>query len=184
MPGIVLHQFKAVYWPIPKNACSTIKQQYVELLGFDQTTFLKVHDAPFEYTQNSINGYENFAFVRNPYARLYALWFDKVKDETEFDCNVFGGLDDVVWLGMPFFEFASTILLQKTRFDPHWMPQHTQMPNECRIFKLELCCLPFLFPKKNQHSISDWHLAYDESLYQLVGNYYQKDFDMFGYDRR
>lgn len=48
MPGIVIRKNKAVYWPIPKNACTAIKLHLCNYIGIPAGE--NPHDAPFEWT--------------------------------------------------------------------------------------------------------------------------------------
>lgn len=47
------------------------------------------NDAPFEWTDGVIDGFDNFAIVRNPYIRLFSLWKNKRIIDERLDMNVF-----------------------------------------------------------------------------------------------
>jgi len=182
MPGIVLHQMKAVYWPVYKSGSTLLKRHFAQILGMGEFPGMLIHSAPFEKTDGTIPDYEDFSFVRNPYVRLYSLWCHKVMDSNyPFDPNVFGGLEGLIVPGMPFIDFSYTVLFQKKRLDPHWTAQVTQMPVECRTFQIELSPLRFLFPQDNHNLKGLWQTAYNDALLGFVRNYYKKDFIRFGY---
>lgn len=181
MPGIVIHPLKAVYWPIPKNGSTMLKRHFANLLGVNVPINGPIHFANFEMTEDGISEYENFTFVRNPYLRLYSLWCDKADGARELDPNVFGGLENIILPNMPFIDFAYTIFFQNKRQDPHWLPQVTQVPDTCTVFKIEESPLRFLFQKENHRTKGRWQTAYNAALLEFVYEYYKKDFIRFGY---
>lgn len=152
-----------------------------------------IHGVDFLFTESPIDGYKNFAFVRNPYARLYSLWVNKVASghliEDGFinglDNNVFCDLTHIIYSGMEFKDFVYAILDPDVPLDPHWAPQYTQFPDGCICFKIcdhnEL--LTTLFPVENESINKSWQDAYDKELRGFVYSYYKKSFEMFGYPK-
>lgn len=90
---------RAVYCPIPKVACSTLKMWWAELEGYDSAAFacfcgerrklnaehgrlnerFKLYQpgSDFSYEPVSEKSWFRFAFVRNPWARLVSSFVDK-----------------------------------------------------------------------------------------------------------
>lgn len=190
MPGIVIHSTKSVYWPIPKNACSTVKKRVCELENLDPGN--NVHTAPFEWTtRGNYLEYMNFAIVRNPYARLFSLWQDKFVENVVHgdvpDPNVFGQFGDRFKLGMDFHEFVHTVIsIPYREADPHFSLQVFQVPSKCRIAKIEdISPITFgLFESINVTQDNDYKLAYlGTELADIVYQHYQEDFNRFGYSK-
>ena len=190
MRGIVLHFSKSVYWQVPKNACTTIKVHLINLLEIPNNG--NPHRAKFEWTETPIEGYTNWALVRNPYSRLYSLWVNKIAPghptvdswPAGIDKNVFGKMGDSILSEMPFENFVFT-LLNSGRHNPHWNPQATMIPESCECTRMEQFERPMrvLFPSHNRAHMdtSNWRVAYTPEMQKLVRNYYSEDFRRFGY---
>lgn len=190
MPGIVIHKTRSVYWPIPKNACSTMKRQVCRIEGIDPGT--NVHTAGFEWTKlRDYNGYMNFSIVRNPYSRLFSLWEDKIIENASRyngvpDPNVFGHFGDKFKLGVTFNEFVHTIISVPYReADPHFSLQVFQVPFECKVVKIEnIAPITFgLFESINVTKDQDYRRAYTANIQDLVYQHYKEDFIRFGYNQ-
>jgi len=87
--NIVLHEKKVIYFPIPKNGCTTIKS----VLKYDfwnkdekEDKYLKrssVHAFNFPFVRKNIiyvkySDYFRFAIIRNPWDRLVSLYNNKI----------------------------------------------------------------------------------------------------------
>ena len=191
MPGIVIESSKSVYWPIPKNACTSIKafivnQEKVEMINDE------IHDAKFNWVDGMIEGYFNWTIIRNPYSRLFSLWKNKIEEGHPLKLDYVDGIDmDVFWnvrhkiySGMGFKEFVDVILNPGVQPDPHWAPQVGQFPQGAIIFKLEHLStfLKCILPQFNWSGSQEWIHQYSDSDFQRkVFNYYRADFEMLGY---
>lgn len=189
MKGIVLHYSRSVYWPIPKNACTTLKVHFINLLGIPCGN--NPHRADFEWTNCSIDGYSNWALVRNPYSRLYSLWVNKIAPghpvqpswPTKIDKNVFHKVKNIIHSEMSFENFVE-VLLNSGEKDQHWDPQSEMIPDNCFVTKMEeFQCLNIMFPTHNKSHLStcNWQKEYSEKTQRLVQDYYTNDFERFGY---
>ena len=190
MPGIVIHSTKSVYWPIPKNACSTFKKKICELEKIDPGS--NVHTANFEWTTRGVySEYMNFAIVRNPYARLFSLWQDKIIENHAVhgrpDPSVFDRYGDLFRVEMLFHDFVHAIIsIPYDEADPHFSLQIYQVPPECQCVKIEhIRPITFgLFESINVTQDLDYKNHYlgtgiDEVVYQ----HYREDFKRFDYSK-
>lgn len=185
MPGIVIEPSKVVYWPIPKNANTSFKIRFAELLGipYDKSNHESIYQAPFVWTDLPIPGYRDIAFVRNPGQRLYSLYINKILQN---EMMIFDPYGKLFWQTMSFESFVSSIIsIDRTRADPHFAPQIGQIPLGCITYKLEdMAGLLYLFLGKynsSEYQI-DWHQAYNAELWYKMVNYYKDDFKTFNYN--
>lgn len=66
--GMVFEKYKAIYFPIPKVACSSIKVFLTDFAEFSLDDLDK------------FKNYFKFAFVRNPWDRLVSCYINKVAE--------------------------------------------------------------------------------------------------------
>src|SRR5690606_4579099 len=189
---------------VPKNACTTLKTYFADLLGLEYEV---VHDAPFEYTNdfNSYPDYFHFAVVRHPLNRLYSLYKDKINSEkvntecfTEGVQNiVFRDFMDKFWAGMGFNDFCKSISsIPYHLADPHYAPQYTQLP-PVNIYLMRKENLQEevekVFPRLglspeigfyNSGGYSDrWNNELSSVIaFNAVGAYYFEDFKRYNYE--
>jgi hypothetical protein len=190
MAGIVVEPLKIVYWFIPKNACTAMKIHYANMLGLE---FDNVHDAPFQYTNKVLKRYFNFAIVRHPFQRLYSCWANKLApghpvDEgfvNDIDPNVFYGMFDLFYSGMPFDKFALLAMSKKTRNDQHWKPQTRLIPEKnIALYRLEDLPLSVFFPVANKdHTGGRWQDFFTDEVKRKAEEYYSEDLIRYGYQK-
>ena len=165
-----------VYWPIPKVACTTLKTYFAQLQGIKFKGL--VHGAPFEYTDAPIDGFFNFAYVRNPYDRLNSLYNEKIVKHKAHEKHLF---KNAVYEGMSFYDFVQFVISDKNP-DPHYNTQISQIPvNGVELIKIETDPLIRILPHQNVSMKVD---NYDEQTKSMVRDHYYKDFLYLGYWKR
>lgn len=197
MPGIVIEPIKAVYWPIPKCACTSLKARIAEFLGYDDSDPQFPHEAPFQWTEDPIEGFEDFAIVRHPLDRLHSLWVNKIAPghpigwdyENEMDMNVFGRHLHYFRSRMTFGDFCAAIVsIPVEDADPHWAPQSGQFPESCAIIKMEDAgvLMRLLLPHMNvTEEPRDWKSDFariNPAAEDRVWDYYEEDLSYLEYD--
>lgn len=136
---------KAVYIPIPKVACTSIKlalQQSEETYDEDSyDAYMDVHkNATINHERLSLyklDDYFKFAFVRNPFDRLVSCYEDKVKKVTQHTGRYFFDTDynnilikrlfgNKFHHKMSFFEFAELVAkIPDVISDAHFRSQYS-----------------------------------------------------------
>lgn len=193
------------YIQIPKVATRSIRSSLGELpLMSGASSFAQFeadHSAHVEKAaiRRRVNeGLFVFAFVRDPLARLYSAWQNKVhRPEGAVRRNIFSchGIYD----HMPFDAFVRRVSeLDDRRIDRHLRSQSWFLCDEQGLIpswvgKLESFSdewnglqqrFPVLqpVPHRNRTSAQDSHLAaFDADLIRLAVERYRKDFESFGY---
>ncbi|WP_437758499.1 sulfotransferase family 2 domain-containing protein [Sorangium sp. So ce1389] len=151
-----------------------------------------------------------FAFVRNPYARLYSAWRDKVHlvepgYEWIAEAVRAASPDEVPSNRVPFAPFVKYVCAGSAgSHDPHWALQTAQLFVDAisydMIGRLESLTTDFArvvehlrrngaddvdltLGHLNQRSDGDWRAAYTSELADAVYARYREDFERFGYAR-
>jgi hypothetical protein len=133
---IALHEYKAIYFAIPKVANSSLKSVVTDLLeGKIDEQYMKPnwkpyvfrHEAGREYLKKKgilvspketdrLKDYRKFCFVRNPFSRLVSCFFQKLKDPDYQDSNFRNGVSaslhaygKTFFSGMSFSEFVEAV---------------------------------------------------------------------------
>ena len=134
--GIVWREKKLIYFFIPKNGCTTLKQVFAK--GQGMKGYSSPHSAPFHYIgpgrQVNFTDYTSFAVIRNPLDRLLSLYLDKIrpgykgwgfhKGVESFVFGKYKGFDQ----DMSFEEFANACMgIQIQDANTHWTPQWRQI---------------------------------------------------------
>ena len=139
--NIALHRFKAIYFYIPKVACSSIKTVVSDLLQIEPPNpkrplaFIHERDYPFVERDEVLTKYKEyfkFCFVRNPWDRVVSCYFNKIStDEGLTNRSFKNGVavtllkhGDLFWGGMTFPDFARAVCrVPDDRADVHFRSQ-------------------------------------------------------------
>jgi hypothetical protein len=143
LKSIVLQEYRAVYFWIPKVACTSLKTVFAELLNLETPAYGgvgAVHFADFQILgandSEDINNYFKFGFIRNPWDRLVSCFTSKIRSQ-EINNDYFrNGIErsfyrygDLFYSGMPFSKFVFEICnIEDSDADVHFMSQHQQIP--------------------------------------------------------
>jgi hypothetical protein len=140
--NIALHQFKAIYFFIPKVACSSIRCAISDLLGLvpphpdNPLRHPGNRDFPFvkkDEISTKYRHYFKFCFVRNPWDRLVSCFFNKIHTDTSLNNKWFrNGVANNFWKygalfygGMSFEKYIETVLnIPDEDSDIHIRSQH------------------------------------------------------------
>lgn len=181
--GIVLNDRKMVYWYLPKTACTTLKNYFAVELGltipFRDGTAMDIHgqDIGFEFTEQVIPEYYNWAYVRNPYDRISSLYSQKIVTE-KVDRKVFPD-GNKFYSYMSFEKFVKEIISIENP-ERHYILQSKLLPNGVHFHKLEGdLFLKMIKPKNTSREL----FVYDDVTKELVYKHYEQDFIRFGYNK-
>ena len=146
--NILLEDQKAIYFYIPKVACSSIKTLCARLLNFPieagQSDLIEeVHRLDFPYVKkyrvrNQYQDYFRFCFVRNPWDRLVSCYKDKVNYHKghvyeRYDNSFIKFLKDVGLFksNMTFEDFVEAICdIPDGMAEGHFRSQHSFITDE------------------------------------------------------
>lgn len=214
--NIALHEYEALYFFIPKVACSSVKLAVADLINIPspdpENTQAFPHKRNYPYVKRNdvlkkYNSYFRFAFVRNPWDRLFSGYQNKIVGVRS---GRFGGgvlprflnKDSKKFhLEMSFNEFVEVVSeLPDQQADYHYRSQHTFLEDVDQnllvnfIGKFETLSedlervrqeihapklvLPHVMKTERQKIYRDY---YDARSRFLVENRYKRDIEMFGY---
>ncbi|MEM9411405.1 MAG: sulfotransferase family protein, partial [Planctomycetota bacterium] len=142
---LIIDSQKAVYFEIPKVACTTINFLLIRLFirAGKKFSVQEVHTDPdlprvWGRLDNKVASYFKFAFVRDPLTRIQSCFLDKIKpigfNETEAYENglyiPFKQFGDLFWPGMNFNDFAVSVSqIDDQEADPHFRSQSSFVAN-------------------------------------------------------
>ena len=142
--NIVLHDHKAIYFFIPKVACTSIKKVCAEALHLltKSTGAKAIHfSVPYpSIPRNELSCYAHyfkFAFVRNPWDRLVSCYVNKISKDPSFNSIAFQNGIFKPWIkygkfkaGMSFDEFVRVVeKITDSDAESHFRSQCTFITN-------------------------------------------------------
>ena len=154
--------------------------------------------------QPSILSYYKFSFVRNPWARVYSCWVDKITNQKKFCDIIIISRYKGLYPDMPFSEFVNWLSTEEGQdefADRHWMSQSKLLEVESNdihllfIGKLEniesdfkvvarqLSIGPVILPVLNKTQISSlaYQDHYSDNLKEIIARRYKTDIKRFNY---
>lgn len=205
--GIVCRPYKFIYFPVPKAACTSLKQVIADLCGLEQKFDPNFID--FEWVSgqrlNEFPDYFRFTVVRNPWDRLASCYGNKIKSANNPFPSTFDRYNQVLQVKifypeMPFDQFVKrVVLIPDVLSDEHFRSQKRLVCDPKgrllvhKVAKLEnlnedltdifkTLQLPSMkMPHLNQTSSSRYKDYYNDELWDLVTRRYRSDIEMFGY---
>lgn len=115
--NIVADRYDLIYFNTPKNANSTMKAQFVDVLGMAPTKYfpLDVHHAyefptaTEEEVRSKYQDYLKFLIVRNPWDRLVSCYQSKIRKSCSLGPDYILESHPKFYIGMPFEEFVDLV---------------------------------------------------------------------------
>ena len=193
-----------IYFANPKVATRTILQLLESQSYSDLTIAEKSVSEVHKYFEDNKICF-TFTFVRNPWARVYSCWKDKITNDHKF-CDIFiltkyKGL----YPDMPFEEFVNwvdSVEGSDAFADRHWLSQVELLKNEqgevdlAYIGKVESIDIEFnsilsslnipdpVRLRRNNSTVTEFEKyksAYNEKTKMIVFKRYQRDVELFNY---
>jgi len=205
--NILIENYKAIYFFVPKVACTSLKLFCADLLNLPEQKEWTVHtEVAFPYVKvDSLNEYEDyskFAFVRNPLDRIRSFYINKVcAQQPRLELEKYG--ENYFYRNMPFEEFIPKICsIGDSEADSHFMQQSSILSDSNGnllpdyLFKMEDIDLNMRnlssllgFDKEirlsrvnySKKSVVD-RISFTNELVDIVGERYSKDFELFNYE--
>ena len=214
--NILLEDYKIIYFPVAKVACSSMKKIFADLLDlkYDLDDIDdSVHELNFPFVKKKdisrerYDGYLKFAFVRNPWDRLFSCYKSKILQDPDFYIRgftqgVFDGFlkyGDKFYAGMSFREFVFSIReIPDNDADEHFRSQYVTLYDRNGI-RLTNYIGRFENIDKDFSHIANWlHQevnlprlmqsdnrlyteAYTHKLMKIVAERYKEDIELFNY---
>lgn len=209
---IALHQWKTIYFDIPKVASSSLKKVCADLLEIEILPGKTTHSVKYPQIKaqelEKYKDYYKFCFVRNPWDRLVSCYNEKIKKDSNY--NQYGYINGLhpqflkygtFKAGMSFEEFVNAVLeIPDSQADGHFRSQHTFVAdNKGKLLvdfvgKFESLNEDFRYvcEKNNISGVTLPHILkmphknykeyYTDNLKKLVKKRYAKDIKLFKYE--
>jgi len=195
--NIAIHEYKCIYFFIPKVACTSLKKAVAEILGLNVRTEYHFYHYPFVTDWTLFDDYFKFCFVRNPWDRLVSCYFNKL--QTGFPPFKRFGFSQ----NMSFSDFAMEVCrIPDNEADSHFRSQVRFLPQRCdKEFALDfigkfenltddfksicekigLPCITIGHHMASQDRDKDYRAYYTDRVCEFVGQRYSADVELFGY---
>ena len=207
--NIVAETYKVIYFNTQKNANSTMKAQFVEILGLPKTEeFPKdIHinyDFPTATKSEIVSKYKDFLkflIVRNPWERLVSCYTNKIKQSTSRGKNYILQCSPDLFIGMSFKAFVEVVCkIPDSEADFHFCSQTYLMLYSDGYFPINYICnmenlaahiveikamtgIPFSsLSKLNRSKNKTYERFYTPELIEKFRQRYQIDIEFFKYE--
>lgn len=207
--NIVAEAYKVIYFNTQKNANSTMKAQFIEVLNLPKTEeFPKdVHinyDFPTALKEDIISKYQDFLkilIVRNPWERLVSCYTNKIKQPTSRGKNYILQCSPDLSIGMSFEEFVEVVCkIPDSEADYHFCSQSYLMLYPDGYFPINYICnmeklsthiaeikamtgIPFSeLSNLNRSKSTSYEHFYTPELIEKIRQRYQIDIELFKYE--
>jgi hypothetical protein len=142
--NIVLHKYKAIYFYIPKVACTSLKKVCADLLNVKPATpdsdINRRHYPSVKRNkiETKYKDYFKFCFVRNPWDRIVSCYNSKIKQDKDINDSFYTNGVARIFLrfgvfraGMTFTEFVNAVKdISDKEAEVHFRSQHTFITNK------------------------------------------------------
>jgi len=207
--NILAEDYKVIYFNTQKNANSTMKAQFVEILGIEKTENFpydihQKYDFPSalqEEIRTKYQGSLRFAILRNPYERLASCYKNKIKQGSKTGPDFILECSSDFYIGMPFEEFVEVVCVTPdSEADFHFCSQIYLFLYSDGFFPINYLCnmenlafhiediksktgIPFApLTQLNSSKKSDYQSLYTPTLIEKVRQRYQADITFFNYE--
>ena len=199
---IICDELKTIYAGNPKVASSSVRS-FFRSLPFHYHLETKRSYAEVLKTNPQLSEYYQFAFVRDPWSRVYSCWNDKISNNRKFADIFIISRYNGLYPDMPFSEFVHWLASEEgsdSQADRHWISQYRILNNnegeilfdsigymatlnkDFRKIQSELGIKEYSLPHANQQQKDVAFLAaYSHELLEIVSHRYRRDIDIFGF---
>jgi len=206
--NILAEEYKVIYYNTQKNANSTMKAQFVEVLGLNKTRdFPK--DIHYGYNfpaalqselQSAYRGFLKFMILRNPWERLVSCYNSKIKTSSKTGEDFILESSPRLYIGMPFQEFVEVVCsIPDSEADYHYCSQTYLALYDDGTFPMNYLCnmenldfhiedikektgIPFTpLSQLNRSETLRYESFYTPELVEKVAIRYQADVEFFQY---
>lgn len=207
--NILAEDYKVIYFNTQKNANSTMKAQFVDVLGMTKTKDFP-NDVHHSYnfptaSQNEIRSlykdYLRFLILRNPWERLVSCYKSKIEQNCRFGTDYILECSPDLYIGMSFEEFVAVVCkIPDSDADYHFCSQSYLMLYPDGYFPINYFCnmenltshmeeinsltgIPFSpLSNLNSSNNSSYQCFYTSKLIEKVRQRYYVDIELFKYE--
>ncbi|MBW2998482.1 sulfotransferase family protein [Candidatus Woesearchaeota archaeon] len=208
--NILLEKQKAIYFFIPKVACSSIKKICSDLLCLESDSIIQIHinKYPFIFRKKiaKYNNYFKFTFVRNPWDRIVSCYKNKIREKSLNNQHFVNGVfSRFITYGtftpeMSFEDFVKAICeISDEDANVHFQSQYKfitdkkgkiivdfigQFENIDKDFN-KICKklkINVKLPHLMKSEKKDYKEYYTKETKEMIRKRYKKDIEMFGYN--